>query len=167
MLCVCVLGTRKRLVGLNTQTIQGKRGREERAYEHKMESSTLSHPLSSALIHSAELLQFIFFILETPCRTPQGFSPTLEGERLLDKDLRLNAIGIAAIAVADVGVDLGVVVVLLPEPCQVAAVAQQVEGQAEPQQAQAQQPHIDLGGQRTHPDTERVVLRLTNSKCDR
>ena len=75
----------------------------------------------------------------------------LRGRRL-DEDLRLDTLGVAvpaAPAVADVGVGLGVLVPLLPEPGQVAAVAQQVEGQAEAQQAQAQQPHVDLRAEDT------------------
>lgn len=56
---------------------------------------------------------------------------------LLDKSL-----GLAAIVDGDV--ELGVLVALVPEALEVAAVAEQVERQAESQHAQHQQAHVHL-----------------------
>jgi len=56
-----------------------------------------------------------------------------------------EGLGLGVVA-AGLGVDLGVVVPLVPEAPQVSAVAQQVERQAEAQQAQHQQAHVHLGG---------------------
>lgn len=68
----------------------------------------------------------------------------------LDEDLGLAAI-------VDLHVDLGILVALVSEALEVAAVAQQVERQAESQHAQHQQAHIHLkttyGSDRHHDTT--------------
>lgn len=52
--------------------------------------------------------------------------------------------GLGLAAVVDLDVDLGILIALVSEALEVAAVAQQVEGEAESQHAQRQQTHVHL-----------------------
>lgn len=64
------------------------------------------------------------------------------------RPLQVSDEGLGLGAVVYLGVDLGVLVALVPQALQVAAVAHEVEREAESQHAQHQQAHVDLRKQR-------------------